>query len=68
MQSYTPKPKGFWSFDKGKNMRAFLASLAEKMGFDPLVADDWYSVSRQEFIQYRVLFYFVNITTANKET
>eukprot|EP00026_Physarum_polycephalum_P002350 Phypoly_transcript_02356.p1 GENE.Phypoly_transcript_02356~~Phypoly_transcript_02356.p1 ORF type:complete len:908 (+),score=118.97 Phypoly_transcript_02356:113-2836(+) len=53
MQNFTPKPKGYWSYDKGKNMRAFLVGLAERMGFDSQVAQNWYSVSRQELEEHR---------------
>lgn len=35
-------------------MRSFLEALAEKIGFDPLVAENWYSISRLEFVQHRV--------------
>ena len=30
-------------------MRALLESLAHKTGFDPLAADNWYSITAQDF-------------------
>ena len=52
--NYTPKKKGYWLYDKGKNMRGFLESIAKLNGFDPLISDTWYNVPRQEFTKHRV--------------
>ena len=36
-------------------MRALLESVARKDGFDPLAAENWYSVNGQDFLQrYKV--------------
>eukprot|EP00026_Physarum_polycephalum_P001044 Phypoly_transcript_01045.p1 GENE.Phypoly_transcript_01045~~Phypoly_transcript_01045.p1 ORF type:complete len:1215 (-),score=190.78 Phypoly_transcript_01045:36-3680(-) len=51
--NFTPKKKGYWLYDKGKNMRSFLESLAKLRGLDPLVPDTWYNVPRQEFSEHR---------------
>lgn len=56
--TYTQKGKGYWKYKSGKNMRSHLEALAKSHGFDPLVAEHWYNVSRQEFLQHRVLFLF----------
>eukprot|EP00026_Physarum_polycephalum_P010489 Phypoly_transcript_10653.p1 GENE.Phypoly_transcript_10653~~Phypoly_transcript_10653.p1 ORF type:complete len:428 (-),score=54.41 Phypoly_transcript_10653:8-1153(-) len=33
-------------------MRGYLEYLARKMGFDPLISENWYNVPRQEFTQH----------------
>eukprot|EP00026_Physarum_polycephalum_P001744 Phypoly_transcript_01746.p1 GENE.Phypoly_transcript_01746~~Phypoly_transcript_01746.p1 ORF type:complete len:627 (-),score=117.38 Phypoly_transcript_01746:106-1986(-) len=44
-------PAGFWTSEKGKNMRAALEKFARDMGFDPLVAEHWYRVPRQAILR-----------------
>eukprot|EP00026_Physarum_polycephalum_P002403 Phypoly_transcript_02409.p1 GENE.Phypoly_transcript_02409~~Phypoly_transcript_02409.p1 ORF type:complete len:900 (+),score=140.14 Phypoly_transcript_02409:101-2800(+) len=46
--SYANKPAGYWTSERGKNMRDFFVELAKKRNFDPLVPENWYSVSVAE--------------------
>ena len=48
------KQKGYWNYDRGKNMRSHLENVARLNGLDPLFAESWYTVSRQDFMQHRV--------------
>eukprot|EP00026_Physarum_polycephalum_P002219 Phypoly_transcript_02224.p1 GENE.Phypoly_transcript_02224~~Phypoly_transcript_02224.p1 ORF type:complete len:937 (+),score=116.21 Phypoly_transcript_02224:57-2867(+) len=61
LEKNAPKPKGHWNTN---NMRILLESLARKDGFDPLVADSWYSVTFQFALQHKevrpMLQYFGN--------
>ena len=54
INSSAPKPKGYWSYNGGKRMRAQLEAMAKLNGLDPLNADHWYHASPQMFLQHRV--------------
>jgi hypothetical protein len=43
-------PAGFWTSEKGKNMRAAFENFAMNLNFEPLVAENWYRVSRQALL------------------
>eukprot|EP00026_Physarum_polycephalum_P009775 Phypoly_transcript_09911.p1 GENE.Phypoly_transcript_09911~~Phypoly_transcript_09911.p1 ORF type:complete len:388 (-),score=61.92 Phypoly_transcript_09911:195-1190(-) len=53
MESYMKKQRGYWHYDRGKNMRTHLENLARLNGFDPLHPENWYQVTRQNFVQHR---------------
>jgi hypothetical protein len=44
-------PVGFWTSEKGKNMRAEFEKFARSRNFDPLVAEGWYNVPGQAFLK-----------------
>jgi len=46
----THRPMGFWK--SVKNWRSFFCDVAEAEGFDPMVADNWVSISRAKLAQY----------------
>ena len=54
LEDIRKKPYGYWITEQGRNMRGVLESLSKSNGFDPLVADHWYNVSRRDFILHRV--------------
>eukprot|EP00026_Physarum_polycephalum_P002383 Phypoly_transcript_02389.p1 GENE.Phypoly_transcript_02389~~Phypoly_transcript_02389.p1 ORF type:complete len:939 (-),score=111.94 Phypoly_transcript_02389:24-2525(-) len=43
---FKTKPRGFWG--EAENQRNFFISFAQKIGFDPLVADNWYNVATED--------------------
>eukprot|EP00026_Physarum_polycephalum_P002518 Phypoly_transcript_02525.p1 GENE.Phypoly_transcript_02525~~Phypoly_transcript_02525.p1 ORF type:complete len:833 (+),score=92.99 Phypoly_transcript_02525:54-2552(+) len=47
------KPVGFWSSEKGKNMRLYLEKFARSRNLDPLLASSWYSVNRRTFMKLK---------------
>jgi hypothetical protein len=51
---FSAKKTGYWTSEKGKNMRKFLEDFAKKRKFDPLVAENWYNVSKEDISQYKV--------------
>jgi hypothetical protein len=56
--SYFSKSTGSYWKDP-KNGRIFFENFAEKQGFDPLVAINWYSVDHVDVEAYQVyLIYF----------
>eukprot|EP00026_Physarum_polycephalum_P001243 Phypoly_transcript_01244.p1 GENE.Phypoly_transcript_01244~~Phypoly_transcript_01244.p1 ORF type:complete len:1086 (+),score=113.52 Phypoly_transcript_01244:74-3331(+) len=44
-------PNDFWK--KAENRRKFFDSAAEKLGFDPLNPDGWYSVFKQKILDFK---------------
>ena len=46
---------GYWTAEKGKNMRRFLEDFAKKSRFDPLLADNWYNITKEDISRYKVL-------------
>ena len=52
--STPPKPKAYWTSEKGKNMRLMLENFAKSNNFDPLVPDNWYSMTIQDFSRMKV--------------
>ena len=36
-------------------MRRFLEDFAKKSGFDPLLADNWYNITKEDISRYKVL-------------
>eukprot|EP00026_Physarum_polycephalum_P001049 Phypoly_transcript_01050.p1 GENE.Phypoly_transcript_01050~~Phypoly_transcript_01050.p1 ORF type:complete len:906 (+),score=142.25 Phypoly_transcript_01050:476-3193(+) len=42
---FTAKRYGFWSAERGKNVRQYLKKFAKRRGLDPLLPDTWYSLS-----------------------
>jgi hypothetical protein len=47
------KPLGYWSQGEGggQRRRAALESFAKESGFNPLVAENWYSVVRKDALE-----------------
>lgn len=45
----------FWR--DANNRRHFFDQLAKKKGFDPLIPDNWYSLSKATMISEKVIFY-----------
>lgn len=39
-------------------MRSFFDSSAMKLGFDPLLADSWYSINKEQISKFKVRVYF----------
>jgi hypothetical protein len=50
-------PVGYWS--SPQNRRLFFIRYAEKHGFDPLIASNWYSLSFTHLRKERVSLFFV---------
>jgi hypothetical protein len=51
---YTHKPVDFWHSQQGSNVRQFFENFAKKKNFDPLIAENWYGVSRHEIMATKV--------------
>jgi hypothetical protein len=51
---FPKKHHGYWTHNGGINMRIHLESVARVCGFDPLLADNWYSRGLQDLEQHRV--------------
>lgn len=49
-----PKPYGYWRIDDRKNMRLEFENAAKAMNFDPLVAKNWYSITKTMFENNKV--------------
>src|SRR5271163_174917 len=49
-----PKPVGFWSSEKGKNMRQYLEKFIRAKNLDPFLASSWYHVNRPAFLKLKV--------------
>eukprot|EP00026_Physarum_polycephalum_P002919 Phypoly_transcript_02928.p1 GENE.Phypoly_transcript_02928~~Phypoly_transcript_02928.p1 ORF type:complete len:728 (+),score=71.15 Phypoly_transcript_02928:209-2392(+) len=64
----TKQPRGYWGYNKGKHMRSHLEAIAREHGIDPLVASDWYCVSRDDFMVHRefrtLMVYYGSLTNA----
>lgn len=58
MMGQTPRPAGYWTAHGVGNMRKSLENFAEREGFDPLIADNWYYVSSQQLKQVKVNTFF----------
>lgn len=52
---------GYWYSKKENNVRRFFEEYAQSNGFDPLVPDNWYSVSRQSVLDTKVFIQSNNI-------
>jgi hypothetical protein len=44
-------PYGYWTENEGKNVRALFDALARSRDVDPLVADNWYSITNQDVLR-----------------
>eukprot|EP00026_Physarum_polycephalum_P002320 Phypoly_transcript_02326.p1 GENE.Phypoly_transcript_02326~~Phypoly_transcript_02326.p1 ORF type:complete len:617 (+),score=95.55 Phypoly_transcript_02326:985-2835(+) len=49
------KPRGYWTVHGEENTRRFFDDYAQAHGFDPLVAKNWYSITRQKVLAFRPL-------------
>jgi hypothetical protein len=49
-----PNPSGHWTNDDGKNMRSFFTRFAQQRKFDPLVAENWYRITRKDVMLEKV--------------
>jgi hypothetical protein len=56
----TALPYGHWTIDENKNIRGFFDSLARFLSLDPLIAENWYHVTRKHVLSQKVLFFFKN--------
>jgi hypothetical protein len=54
LTGFSAKRHGYWTAEKGKNMRLFLEEFARQRNFDPLVAESWYAISKEDLSQYKV--------------
>jgi hypothetical protein len=50
---FTSKPAGYWNTRNGQNIREFFENFAKSREFDPLVVENWYSLST-EFMKLKV--------------
>lgn len=61
-QSNQPLPRGYWTMDEHKNVRAFFDNFASNRGFDPLVAINWYRYSSFDISREKVcLFVWIHL-------
>ena len=51
---FTTKPANFWNSGNGQNIRQFFENFAKNREFDPIVVDNWYSLST-DFMNEKVL-------------
>jgi hypothetical protein len=50
---------GYWKQEKGANVREFFVRFAQRRNFDPLVAENWYSIHQKDIVATKVIdFYF----------
>lgn len=49
---------GYWTKDNEENVKNSFLEYAEAHHFDPLVAQNWYSISGRAFIDYKVYFVY----------
>jgi hypothetical protein len=56
LDNYKSKPIGYWTSEKGKKMREFFVTYAKNNGFDALIPQNWYYVSKSELELVKVLF------------
>jgi hypothetical protein len=47
IEEFEAHPMGYWTSEKGHNMRVFMEDLARSMGKDPLDPETWYSIPRR---------------------
>lgn len=47
------------------NRRLFFNNFAKIKGFDPLIAQNWYSVTSEELTSHKVLIFIFNYTNFN---
>jgi hypothetical protein len=45
------------------NLRKMIDNIAKRLGFDPLIAENWYSVSQIEMLKLKVLSRHHTLTT-----
>ena len=50
----SPKPAGYWLSDQRRNMREVFEKFARSRNFEPLVAKNWYPISKLMFRQDKV--------------
>jgi hypothetical protein len=51
---YKKHPLGYWTSEKGKNMRKFFEEFAKKNKKDPLNLATWYTVTKRAITQTKV--------------
>jgi len=56
--NYTMKPVGYWTTEKGKNMRELFIKIAHERGFDPLLPHNWYSIPSSSLKEVKVFSFF----------
>lgn len=47
-------PFGYWTTEKGKNMRKFFERFAKSRDSDPLLPETWYSIVRSDILPEQV--------------
>ena len=52
---FSSKPLGYWKESQNNNMRCFLEEYARDCGWDPLAAQNWYSVKHVDVLQRKVI-------------
>lgn len=45
------KPRGFWTMNESENIRKFFDKYAFDRNFDPLVADNWYTMPIEDVVR-----------------
>lgn len=56
------KPMHYWTSEKSDKMKAFFKKFAQKMGFDPLIAENWYSVKQHVVKKFKVAFFILVVS------
>ena len=51
---FVAHPMGYWTTDKGHNMRAYLEEIALNMNKDPMDPETWYSIPRSAVEETKV--------------
>jgi hypothetical protein len=54
LNSHGRQPHGHWTIDDGKNLRLFFDEFARRRNFDPLVPENWYSISQPAVMSEKV--------------
>lgn len=64
VSEYAHELPGYWTMNDFENMRLFFDSFMREKEKDPLVANNWYSVSVNETLDTKV--WFTNISAVTK--
>ena len=54
LDSFSEKPRSYWTTKQGMNSRKFLEEFAKSKNFNPLVAENWYKVQKKDFTKHKV--------------
>eukprot|EP00026_Physarum_polycephalum_P003261 Phypoly_transcript_03271.p1 GENE.Phypoly_transcript_03271~~Phypoly_transcript_03271.p1 ORF type:complete len:688 (+),score=73.27 Phypoly_transcript_03271:396-2459(+) len=65
---FSPKPHRFWTSDNKRNLRLFFENIAKSRNFDPLIAENWYSLTNKVVESYKGGDYALKIFNSSLST